>query len=88
MAPLYLKPDRSNLKPNFSKKPENDALDLGWQEGILSDGRPYRAEYWCQDQISTFTFFLSTIGLEDTTKEDFRRLLQTENLIKFKPGRW
>jgi len=33
------------------------------------------------------TFFLSTIGLENATNEDFKRLLETETLNKFKPGR-
>ena len=33
------------------------------------------------------TFFLSAIGLENATNEDFNRLLETENLNKFKPGR-
>jgi hypothetical protein len=87
MAQQYPKPDRSDIKPNFSKTPENEAIDIAWQEGVLSDGRPYRAEYWCQDQISMVTFFLSAIGLENATNEDFNRLLETENLNKFKPGR-
>jgi hypothetical protein len=86
VAQQYPKPDRSKIKPNFSKTPENDAVDIAWQEGVLSDGRPYRAEYWCQDQISMVTFFISTIGLENATNDDFKRLLETENLNKFKPG--
>jgi hypothetical protein len=53
----FPRPDRSNLKPNFSKTPENDVLDLGWHEGVLKDGRPYRSEYWCQDQISMLTYY-------------------------------
>jgi hypothetical protein len=86
VAQKYPKPDRSTRKPNFSKTPENDALDLAWQEGILTDGRAYRAEHWCQDQFSVLTFFISTIGLENSTKDDFKRLLVSENLINFKPG--
>lgn len=34
------KPDRSNYTPNRSKTPENDQLDIGWNEGFMSDGRP------------------------------------------------
>ena len=83
----YPKPDRSNFQPNLSKTPENDVLDLGWQEGILRDGRPFRGEYWCQDQISMITFFFSTIGLENASQEDLKLLLVSENLIQFKPGR-
>jgi hypothetical protein len=40
------KPDRSNSPPNLVKTDENPNLDLGWNEGFLTDGRPYRAEYW------------------------------------------
>jgi len=83
----YPKPDRSNFKPNLSKTPEDDVLDLGWQEGALRDGRPFRGEYWCQDQISMITFFFSTIGLENASREDLKLLLVSENLIQFKPGR-
>jgi hypothetical protein len=86
VAAPYPKPDRSGFEPNFSKTPENEALDLAWQEGILSDGRAYRVEYWCQDQTSFLTFFLSTTGLEEASKEAFKRLLEAENLIHFKPG--
>jgi len=68
------------------KTPENDALDVGWQEGILSDGRPFRGEYWCQDQVSILTFFLSQVGLETASDEDFEQLLEREGLLKFKPG--
>jgi hypothetical protein len=83
----YPKPDRSNIEPNFSKTEDNDALDLSWQEGLLNDGRPFRGELWCQDQISMVTFFFSTIGLENASKEDMESLLTSENLIQFKPGR-
>jgi hypothetical protein len=83
----YPKPDRSQFKPNLSKTPEDDVLDLGWQEGALRDGRPFRGEYWCQDQISMITFFFSTIGLENASREDLKLLLVSENLIQFKPGR-
>ncbi len=33
------------------------------------------------------TFFFSTVGLENISKEEMERLLESEDLIKFKPGR-
>lgn len=87
MDAIYPKPDRSSMKPNVSKTEENGALDLGWQEGVLNDGRPFRGESWCQDQISMVTFFFSTIGLENASNEDMELLLTSENLIQFRPGR-
>ena len=60
----YAKPDRSNFTPNFRKTPENPDLDIGWAEGSLSDGRPYRLECWAADQITNITVFVSRLGLE------------------------
>src|SRR5580658_9024365 len=87
MDPTYPKPDRSDFKPNLSKTPENEILDLGWQEGVLRDGRPFRGEFWCQDEISMITFFFSTTGLESASKEELGQLLVSENLIQFKSDR-
>src|ERR1700689_1326159 len=87
MDSTYPKPDRSDFKPHLSKTPENEILDLGWQEGVLKDGRPFRGEFWCQDQISMITFFFSTMGLENASQEDMESLLTSENLIQFKAGR-
>jgi hypothetical protein len=36
--------DRSNQRLNFAKTSEDDTLDIGWAEGTLNDGRPYRAD--------------------------------------------
>jgi hypothetical protein len=33
-------------------KDEDGVIDIGWCEGILLDGRAFRAEMWAQDQIS------------------------------------
>lgn len=45
---MFDTPDRSDLVPNFRPTDENDVVDVGWCNGVLSDGRPYRAEYWEQ----------------------------------------
>ena len=80
----YPRPDRSGFKTHFEHTPDNGVLDIGWQEGIFSDGRPYRAEYWVEDHVSVLTFFLSTRGLENYSNEDFVRLLEREVSLKFK----
>ncbi len=79
----YAVPDRSNKTPNFVKTPENDALDIGWAEGTFSDGRPYRAESWCQDQVTVLTIFFSTLGLEAATNTELAQLLVREHLLTF-----
>lgn len=81
--PDYPKPDRTNVTPNFQKTEENDALDIGWAEGTLSDGRPYRLECWSQDQVTCATVFVSRIGLESLDNESAGELLVREGLARF-----
>ena len=83
----YPKPDRSKLIPNFVKTADNDVLDIGWAEGFLSDGHPYRAEYWAQDQIGMVTFFFSIKGMEAHTDAMFQALLVNEDLVEFPNAR-
>ncbi len=80
------KPDRSNYTPNRSKTPENDQLDIGWNEGFMSDGRPYRIECWAQDQITCVTVFMSTEGLENCNNAQFVELLEREHIVWWKDG--
>lgn len=81
--PRYPRPDRSTFKPNFHKSDENPALDIGWAEGTLKDGRPYRAECWAEDGVTSLTLFFSTIGCESFTDADFAELLEAEGLMQF-----
>lgn len=84
MASNYPKPDRSTFKPNLKKTPENDALDIGWAEGVLSDGRQFRMEYWCQDQCSIVTFFFSTDDLDFANQDSLFSFLKREGLVRFR----
>jgi hypothetical protein len=79
----YPKPDRSRFTPNRVKTEANDTLDIGWAEGVMGDGRPWRAEAWCQDQVTFLTFFFSSLGLEQATDADLTALLKAENLVTF-----
>lgn len=80
---LHPKPDRSDQTPNFVKTEENEALDIGWNEGFLSDGRPYRVECWAESQITMLTFFFSTGGMENLSDATFQKLLTSEGLVQF-----
>ena len=86
MSITYPKPDRSSYSPNQVKTDENDQIDIGWNEGTLSDGRPYRIELWAQDQITSVTVFLATKGLEDYSNEQFAELLERERVVWWIPG--
>lgn len=81
----YPKPDRSSYEIKKDKA-EDGSIDIGWNEGFLSDARPFRAECWAQDQVTALTIFFSTKGLENYSDKDFKNLLEKEGLVKFAPG--
>lgn len=55
-------PDRSDQTLSYVKS-EDGQLDLGWNEGLMSDGRPFRMEMWATDGISMLTVFFSSSGI-------------------------
>jgi hypothetical protein len=56
LQPRFPIPDRSK-QPVRAEKDEDGVVDIGWCDGVLSDGRPFRAEMWAQDQVSCLTIF-------------------------------
>lgn len=80
------KPDRSDLAPNRVKTADNSAVDVGWNEGVLSDGRPFRVEAWSEDGVTTMTYFLARTGLEGLSGEAAAHLLEREGLLTFRSG--
>ncbi len=85
----YPRPDRSDFVPNVVRTADNHTLDIGWSEGVLRDGRPYRIEAWAADGITSLTCFFSTFGLDALTDADCGALLEREGLLRFDtPERW
>ena len=80
----FPKPDRSNYKLNLVKTAWKPQVDIGWNEGILRDGRPYRVECWAQEQVTALTFFFSAQGLERYTNEQFADFLESEKLLTYR----
>ena len=78
----YPAPDRSKFTP-LTVKDESGTMDIGWNEGVTNEGRPYRAEMWTFDGVSMITIFLSSIGIQNLSKEEFVEYLETEGLVKF-----
>ena len=74
--------DRTNYEVCKVKNGDG-ILDIGWTEGILSDGRPYRAELWAQDQITVLTVFFSVLGLEDFDAAALSGLIETHGVVSF-----
>lgn len=58
-------------------------LDIGWDEGILDDGRPYRAECWTEDGVTVLTFFFSREDLEEADRDELVRYLEQMRILKF-----
>lgn len=79
-------PDRSDYTPTFSKTDDDEQLDVGWAIGTLSDGRPYRAELWAQDQLTCVTVFLPLAGLETASDAAVIRLLEEERVVWWLSG--
>lgn len=80
---VYPVPNRANHKPNLDRSPERDYLDVGWNGGVLSDGRPFRVEYWYWEEVSILTYFMSTKGIENVPDGYFKELLVDEGLLSF-----
>jgi hypothetical protein len=82
----YPQPDRSDFTPNLTKTAENEDLDLGWTEGVLSDGRPYRAECWATGGLTLVTMFFATEGMETWDNADLADLLVRGGLFEAGDG--
>lgn len=83
MRSAYPAPDRSGFEPNFTKSSESDVIDIGWAEGVLSDGRPWWLECWAQDQVTCLTIFVSRIDLSLTDDPSVAQFLEREGLLRF-----
>jgi hypothetical protein len=84
---MYPKPDRSDYKPTRTRTSEDPSFDIGWDEGFLRDGRPYRVECWAEEGVTMLTYFFSTRGLETYSNGQFAALLETEGLVRFLDNR-
>src|SRR5262249_40853812 len=58
--------------------------EIGWDEGRLSDGRPFRVEMWAQDQVRYMQCFFSAVGLEDLGRRELQQFLERECLARFR----
>lgn len=85
LQPKYPIPDRSR-QPLRQVKDEDGVIDVGWCDGVMSDGRSFRAEMWAQDGLSLLTFFFSTKGIGDLAEEKIKELVISEGLASFRPG--
>lgn len=60
--------------------------NIGFAQGVFSDGRPFHAECWAEDGATHLTFFFSVIGIEDYQKADIINYLANEGVIELIEG--
>ena len=60
---------------------DSEVCNLGYAEGELSDGRPYRMESFYSYGIETLTIFISIEGLEEKSMNDIKKMIVKEGLV-------
>lgn len=61
---------------------DTEVCNIGYQEGILSDSRPYRLEVWSSYNITNATVFISIQDLEDKSEEEIKSYLVKNKIIE------
>lgn len=77
--------DRSDFVPNFDGHMGDHVFDIGWAEGVLGDGRPFRMECWGLAGSTGVTVFMASEGLTGpdaiATAEAVQALLERSGVI-------
>lgn len=60
---------------------DTEVCNIGYAEGTLSDGRPYRVEVWSAFEIETATIFISTQNIEDKDVKFLKKLIQDNKIV-------
>ncbi len=79
----FIEPDRSEYIVSAQEPDDDGVLDLGFAKGVFCDGRPYKMECWCMDEIVMATVLFDDVLMTAWKREDFTLLLELEDLFKF-----
>ena len=60
---------------------DTEVCNIGYNEGTLKDGRPYRIEVWSAFEIETATIFISTQDIEDKDVKYLKKLIKDNKII-------
>lgn len=60
---------------------DTEVCNIGYNEGELSDSRPYRVEVWSSNGITSATIFISNIGLESVSEKGLKKMLIDDKII-------
>ena len=58
----FIEPDRSNYIVSAHKPNDEGVRDIGFVKGTFLDGRPYRLECWCMDELIMASVFFDERG--------------------------
>lgn len=61
---------------------DTEVCNIGFNEDVLKDGRPYRIEVWSSYGVENATIFMSILGFEDKTEEDIKKYIVDNSLIE------
>lgn len=60
---------------------DTEVCNIGYNEGTLKDGRPYRVEVWSAFEVETATIFISTQDIEDKDVKYLKKLIQDNKIV-------
>lgn len=63
---------------------DTEVCNIGFYEGIFTDGRPVRVEVWSSHEVISATVFFSIIDLEDLSEKEIKDLLIRNEIIELR----
>lgn len=63
---------------------DTEVCNIGYYDGIFTDGRPVRVELWSSHNVITATIFFSVKDLEDLTEKEVKDLLIINEIIEIR----
>ena len=82
----FIEPDRSKQLISAREPNDEGVLDIGFTKGAFSDGRPYKMECWCMEELIMATVYMDERYLTAWHRLDFALLLELEDVVKFMDG--
>lgn len=76
-------PCRVDYTPSPYEPDEDGVMDVGYKNGVLSDGRKYRLECWRMDDMLMLTVMFSDKGLEAFKRADMYLVLEAEGILRY-----
>ncbi|MCX4364763.1 MAG: hypothetical protein OSJ70_03220 [Bacilli bacterium] len=74
----------SILRDTIDFTSDTEVCNIGYYEGIFTDGRPVRVEVWSSHNVVNATIFFSIIDLEEKSEEEVKNLLVSNEIIELR----